>query len=125
MFKKIGNCLSILFLSFVIAVFVVGHFILGYTVMYVTSNSMQPFIQKGDYILCKRINLAETLEIDEIYCYDSEGKLVIHRLKSITDGELSFKGDNNVSVDRMVQRENVEYIYVCVLFRLPLGKELD
>lgn len=125
MHKKIGNCLSILVLSLVIAVFIVGHFILGYTVMYVTSNSMQPFIQKGDYILCKRINLTQTLEMDGIYCYDSEGKLVIHRLKAITDGGLSFKGDNNISVDSMIQRENVEYIYVCILFRLPFGKELD
>lgn len=125
MCKKIGNCLSILVLSLVIAVFIVGHFILGYTVMYVTSNSMQPFIQKGDYILCKRINLTGPLEMDGIYCYDSEGKLVIHRLKAITDEGLSFKGDNNISVDRTVQRENVEYIYVCVLFRLPFGKELD
>lgn len=125
MCKKIGNSLSILVLSLVIVVFIVGHFILGYTVMYVTSNSMQPFIQKGDYILCKRINLTEPLEVDGIYCYDSEGKLVIHRLKAITDVGLSFKGDNNISVDRMVQRENVEYTYVCVLFRLPFGKELD
>lgn len=125
MCKKIGNCLSILVLSLVIAVFIVGHFILGYTVMYVTSNSMQPFIQKGDYILCKRINLTQPLEMDWIYCYDSGGKLVIHRLKAITDGGLSFKGDNNISVDSMIQRENVEYIYVCVLFRLPFGKELD
>ena len=105
MCKKIGNCLSILVLSLVIAVFIVGHFILGYTVMYVTSNSMQPFIQKADYILCKRINLTQPLEMDWIYCYDS--------------------GDNNISVDSMIQRENVEYIYVCVLFRLPFGKELD
>lgn len=123
--KKIGNCLSILVLSLVIAVFIVGHFILGYTVMYVTSNSMQPFIQKGDYILCKRINLTQPLEMDWIYCYDSGDKLVIHRLKAITDEGLSFKGDNNISVDSMIQRENVEYIYVCVLFRLPFGKELD
>ena len=44
MYKKIGNYLSILVLSLMIAVFIVGHFILGYTVMYVTSNSMQPII---------------------------------------------------------------------------------
>lgn len=50
---------------------------------------------------------------------------VMYRLQSITDEGLSFKGDNNISVDRMVQRENVEYIYVCVLFRLPFGKDLN
>lgn len=94
----------------------------GYRVVRVISNSMQPIIQKGDFILCKDVKSPDDIVIGEIYCYERGDKTILHRLVDITeDGYYIFKGDNNLSNDNVyVTIDNIVYREIKVLFNFDL-----
>ena len=77
-----------------------------YLLIAVLSNSMVPEFSRGDAVLIEKLNdneLDKLKEDDIIAFYDTSGRMVIHRIFSISiDDEQYFiktKGDNNESVD--------------------------
>lgn len=75
--------------------------IFGYRPLYCVSESMEPTIRKGDWVL-GRVADRNNLKRGKIYTYDSVdyGITVMHRLDQINgDKTLTFKGDNNEKTD--------------------------
>jgi len=72
-------------------------------------NSMYPTIKSGDILRYKFVEENELLWTGEIYSFKyNETDYITHRLVSYLDnGDLVFKGDNNVRVE-IVKREQVE-----------------
>lgn len=70
------------------------------------SNSMKPYIKRGDVVLVKKLKQEElkNLCVGDVIEYSVDDKTVVHRIVSIiqgSGGELEFitKGDNNDSED--------------------------
>ena len=94
----------------------------GYFPLYCMSESMEPVINKGDWVLGKAVGEQE-LEEGKIYTYSSGFLQIMHRLNNITEnGDCIFWGDNNPEPDPMVKPSQV--IYEVVLYRNK-GKEGD
>ena len=79
-------------------------FIGKYAVVRILTESMEPTIQAGDYILIEKVKLAELEEGDVITFYSDDptiaGLLNTHRVYAFTEsGAVVTKGDNNLSVD--------------------------
>jgi signal peptidase len=92
----------------------------GYMPLIVLSDSMYPYIQSGDLILCRTVD-AESVEVgDVISFFDPAGNgtsVVSHRVTEIIneDGEISFrtKGDaNNAEDEAAVPAENLVGTYI-------------
>lgn len=84
--------------------FVAGFF--TYTPVALISNSMYPYIKRGDIVIVKKLNNEEieSLKIGTIIEYQLGDNVVIHRITQIgkdIDGNIIFttKGDNNDSED--------------------------
>ena len=79
-----------------------------YSVMHIVSDSMEPNIRKGTYILIKRVP-AEEVKQDDVICFYSTDPTIYgcpntHRVVEepyLENGELYFvtKGDNNLIAD--------------------------
>lgn len=84
-----------------------------YSVMHIVSESMEPKIAKGTYILIKRVP-AEDVKKDNIICFYSEdptiyGRPNTHRVVEdpyVQDGEIFFTtmGDHNLIPDKVPAR---------------------
>lgn len=79
-------------------------FIGKYAVVRILTESMEPTIQAGDYILIEKVKLAELEEGDVITFYSDDptiaGLLNTHRVYAFTEaGAVVTKGDNNLSAD--------------------------
>jgi len=89
----------------------------GFNPQHVKSNSMEPVIMTGDWVLVKRIK-PNKIEIGDIITYyrPSDNKIIIHRVVDITnEGEFIFKGDNNPMPDKeAVSKDQIRG--KCVLF---------
>jgi signal peptidase I len=82
----------------------------------IASNSMYPYIERGDIVIMKKTPFHE-IKINDIIEYKLDNISVIHRvleIKNTRDGKvLITKGDNNQSVDsREVTEEQVHGIIV-------------
>ena len=84
-----------------------------YSVMHIVSESMEPQIEKGTYILLKRVP-AEAVKKNDIICFYSDdptiyGRPNTHRVVKdpyVQDGELLFttQGDRNPIPDKLPAR---------------------
>lgn len=84
-----------------------------YSVMHIVSGSMEPQIEKGTYILIKRV-APEEIEKDDIICFYSDDPTIYgcpntHRVVEepyLQDGELLFttQGDSNLIPDKVPAR---------------------
>ena len=75
----------------------------GYSISYVPTDSMEPTISVGDYVIFKKITFEEVKE-NNIIIYRSEeestkGMFIIHRVMEVHDDYLIVKGDNNIIPD--------------------------
>lgn len=59
----------------------------------VTGKSMQPIIQKGDWIVIEPIVNPEMLSIGDIVLFSRENEFVVHRLIGWRDGKMIAQGD--------------------------------
>ena len=91
--------------------------ILGYRVLHVVSESMEPTIMTGDFVIGHVID-PEDVQVGDIVTYrvlDKDGDLtnycIIHRVIQITNDGFVFKGDNNDAPDDwIVQPKQIGYI---------------
>ena len=75
----------------------------GYSISYVPTNSMEPTINSGDYILFYKATFDEVI-VDEVIIYRSnegimKGNFSVHRVKEKYDDYLIAKGDFNTLPD--------------------------
>jgi len=82
--------------------------VFGLSVSYVPTESMEPVIHKGDYVIFKSASFDDVQEQDIIVYYNPEGInpetktkgiYIIHRVIKKYDTYLETKGDNNMSAD--------------------------
>ena len=89
----------------------------GYSISYVPTDSMEPTISVGDYVIFKKITFDEVNEND-IIIYRSKatktnGMFIIHRVMEKHDTYLIVQGDNNIIPDKeQVTSDMVYGIYL-------------
>ena len=96
-------------------------FIFGRTVMWVSTDSMEPTIPQESYILTEKVS-AENVAVGDVisfYCDDPSlpiyGQLNTHRVEEIVGDHAEFvtKGDNNYTPDKTTAKaSNVRARYV-------------
>lgn len=88
----------------------------GYALLEVVSGSMEPTINIGDLIV---INIKEKKykKNDIITFCDKEGNFVTHRIISISDKNITTKGDNNEVEDGVISTKNIVGKYVFKISR--------
>ena len=64
----------------------------------ISGNSMEPLLHRGNLAV---IRVGPPYRVGDVALYESEqlGRPVLHRIKAIDDGVLTFKGDNNDFID--------------------------
>ena len=75
----------------------------GYSISYVPTNSMEPTINSGDYILFTKATF-DDVEVNDVIIYRSnegimKGNFIVHRVKEKYDDYLIAKGDFNTLPD--------------------------
>ncbi len=95
---------------------------MGYTPFIVSSDSMKPVLEMGDFIITKKVKEDELKVGDIIAYYDKENKLVvIHRIIRIEKDDKSnnlyvMKGDKITKEDKIrASIDNIEGKYVCTI----------
>lgn len=97
--------------------------IFGYIYSVVPTDSMEPVIKSGDFILSKEVEFS-SLEIgDDIIYYSNEKNIyIVHRIVDInSNGEFVMKGINNLTIDsECVNSSNyvAKVVKVISLFKL-------
>lgn len=93
----------------------------GYRHFYIASESMEPVIRTGQFVMTKTIE-PDNVQIDDIVAYrDNERDIVIiHRVIDIREDDLgnklfTFKGDNNNFVDPYDVTEDM-ILYKVILY---------
>lgn len=110
--KKIIHYTSIICL--VIAFICFGSYILtgsifGYKPFIVVSESMEPVLDVGDFIIGKVVD-EDNLSVGDIAAYDVDGNYVVHRIVEKKEAGYIFKGDNNVFADQdIVSPDKIKY----------------
>ena len=75
----------------------------GYSISYVPTSSMEPYIMAGDYILFYKTTFDE-VNVEDVIIYRAEsgimkGNFIVHRVKEKYDDYLKAKGDFNSLAD--------------------------
>ena len=85
----------------------------GYSVSYVPTESMEPTINAGDYVLFKATTFEE-VNVDDIIIYRSNtGRFIIHRIIEKTNEYIICQGDNNPIADsENIYPDMVRGIYI-------------
>jgi len=78
----------------------------SYPIAAVSSNSMEPVLEKGDLILIKGARKGD-IKIGDIIVYKGENGFIIHRVIKIQEENLITKGDANIYPDLPVEYEKV------------------
>ncbi len=97
--------------------------IFGYSILRVSTGSMEPELMVGDVILDKNVSDIKTIEVDDVVTYrgsgELSGKLVTHKVIKAPyladDGTyyLQTKGVANEIADDEISADRVESIMVC------------
>ena len=66
----------------------------------------------GDICLFEKLSQDDTLVEGEVYGYKYKDIIITHRLVSIDSDICKFRGDNNITFDGIVLRQNVIYHYI-------------
>lgn len=88
--------------------------IFGISISYVPTNSMEPVITPGDYVIYTGTDF-DAVKKDDIIVYfnSSENKYIIHRVIEKYDSYMIVKGDNNMIADSMhVTKDNLVGKYI-------------
>lgn len=95
--------------------------IFGYKAYNITTNSMEPNINKGDIILIKKPKKEEKIKIGDVISFKNDGQIITHRIVDISDtnGVKRYitKGDNNNVPD--LQKISFEQIEGVEILRIP------
>lgn len=88
--------------------------IFGISVSYVPTNSMEPEIMPGDYVIYKSAGYDDVKEGDIIVYFNNvENKYIIHRIVEKNDTFMLVKGDNNIGIDNFkVTKDNLVGKYI-------------
>ena len=91
--------------------------VFGYKAFNITTNSMEPNINKGDIIITKKVKNADKLKKGDVISFKQDGEVITHRIIEITEtnGEKRFitKGDNNNIPDlEKIQFSQIEGVKV-------------
>lgn len=109
---KRGRISSIVVVSILLLIILLNSGLIKYQMFVIGSNSMNPYIYRGDVIIARRTNIKEIKQIKkgEILVFRYDKKIVSHRVyKIITrNNKLYFrtKGDNNDQVDDNLAKES-------------------
>lgn len=110
--------LSILFIS--ITFFIKDTQTFGVTILKVSSNSMVPTFEKGDFIIIKK---QKEYNVGDIITYETEEQgtkyLVTHRIIEINENGYITKGDANNTKDEETIYENVIRGKLFLTVRVP------
>ena len=99
----------------------------GYGFANVLSGSMEPTFSKGTLLLVKQ---TEQLNVGDIAVYQSENKLIVHRIISLDGDTVTTQGDANNTADEPFPKTEVKGIVIAEipylgtvlgLFRTPAG----
>ena len=77
-----------------------------YPIAAVSSNSMQPILEKGDLILIKGVKKGD-IKTGDIVVYKIDEGFIIHRVIKLQDRVLITKGDANTYPDLPVKYDKV------------------
>ncbi len=77
----------------------------GYTFFEVASGSMEPTLYVSDVILVKITK--DNLKENDIIAYNGDNSIITHRIIFMDNDMLTVKGDNNNTIDRPINREQV------------------
>lgn len=94
----------------------------GYTLFEVASGSMEPTLYVNDVILVKVTN--ENLKKDDVVAYYNGDAIVTHRIVFIDGDKLTVKGDNNNTVDKPIDKEQVIGKMIKVYKKLGIWKKV-
>lgn len=111
----------------ILIVFVLGYFVVanvvattnnsiasffGYSISYVPTESMEPYISSGSTIMFEQKTSYSELETGDVIVYynDETNMYVIHRIKSKTEYGFVMQGDNNSVPD--YYQGTTDYYYV-------------
>lgn len=109
---KRGRISSIVVVSILLLIILLNSGLIKYQMFVIGSNSMNPYIYRGNVIIARRTNSKEIKQIKkgEILVFRYDKKIVSHRVyKIITrNNKLYFrtKGDNNDQVDDNLAKES-------------------
>ena len=99
----------------------------GYGFANVLSGSMEPTFSRGTLLLVKE---TQELSVGEIAVYQSENKLIVHRIISLDGDTVTTQGDANNTADEPFPKSEVKGIVIAAipalgtvlsLFRTPAG----
>ncbi len=77
----------------------------GFGVSVVLSGSMEPALSVDDVLVVKS---QKEYFVDDMVVFNDHGTLVVHRIISIVDGEITTKGDANDSADEAITAEVIK-----------------
>ena len=81
--------------------------IFGISISYVPTNSMEPEIMPGDYVIYKSAGYDDVNKGDIIVYFNNvENKYIIHRIVEKNDTFMLVKGDNNIGIDNYKVTQN-------------------
>lgn len=78
--------------------------VFGYSFFEVISGSMEPTIDKGDFIF---VHLTKDYKEDDIVTFKKDGVFITHRVIEIKDEIIVTRGDANNSTDNPVNRDKI------------------
>ena len=79
------------------------------SVSYVPTESMEPTINAGDYVMFTKVSF-DDVDVNDIVVYRaSDSRFIIHRVIEKTDNYLVCKGDNNPIEDKEVVTSSMLY----------------
>ena len=83
--------------------------VFGVSVSYVPTESMEPTIEAGDYVMFTKVDFND-VKVDDIVVYRaSDNRFIIHRVVEKTSDYLVCKGDNNPIEDKEVVTPSMLY----------------
>ncbi len=83
--------------------------IFGLSVSYVPTESMEPAIEAGDYVLFSKVDF-DDIRVNDIIVYRSnDNRFIIHRVMEKADSYLRVQGDNNPLPDNELVTKNMVY----------------
>lgn len=91
--------------------------VLGYKAYNITTNSMEPNINRGDIIIIKKVKNEDSLKKGDVISFNKNGEIITHRIMDIEEvnGEKRYitKGDNNNIPDlEKIQFSQIEGVKV-------------
>ncbi len=102
----------------------------GYSVSYVPTESMEPTIKAGDYVMFKSTSFEEVIEKDIIVYRSESGRFIIHRVIEKNNEYIICKGDNNPVADEehitsdMIIGKYVKTVAILGIFSGGINKNL-